>query len=116
VRAAPQRLDACGRALHDAALDVDHPPLGVALHHLGNAAEIMTTALITSLFFRDNHESARAMLQQHGYISQMVSKSRLSRRLHRIKDIFIILFDAPRYTPMKIFEAIKPVRNGIFTD
>ena len=33
------------------------------------------------------------MLQQHGYIPHMVSKSRFSRRLHRIKDIFIILFD-----------------------
>jgi len=59
-------------AIHDAALD--DPPLGVALHHLGNAAEIMTTALIASLFFRDNHESARAMLQQHGYIPQMVTQ------------------------------------------
>ena len=58
-----------------------------------NDAEIMTTACIASLFFRGNHESARAMLQQHGYIPHMVSKSRFSRRLHRIKDIFIILFD-----------------------
>ena len=70
-----------------------------AMHHQEdrqgqmNDAEIMTTALIASLFFRGNHESARAMLQQHGYIPQMLSKSRLSRRLHRSKDIFIILFD-----------------------
>ena|SRR5437870_5664787 len=33
-----------------------------------NDAEIMTTALVASLFFRGNHESARAMLKQHGYI------------------------------------------------
>jgi DDE family transposase len=58
-----------------------------------NDAEIMTTAFIASLFFRGNHESARAMLQQHGYITHMVSKSRLSRRLHRIKDIFIVFFN-----------------------
>jgi hypothetical protein len=70
-----------------------------AMHHQEdcqcqmNDAEIMTTAFIASLFFRGNHESARAMLQQHGYIPRMVSKSRFSRRLHRIKDIFIILFD-----------------------
>jgi hypothetical protein len=70
-----------------------------AMHHQEdrqgqmNDAEIMTTALIASLFFRGNHESARAMLQQHGYIPQMLSKSRFSRRLHRIKDIFIILCD-----------------------
>jgi hypothetical protein len=70
-----------------------------AMHHQEdrhgqmNDAEIMTTALIASLFFRGNHESARAMLYQYGYIPQMLSKSRFSRRLHRIKDIFIILFD-----------------------
>ena len=58
-----------------------------------NDTEIMTTALIASLFFRGNHESARALLKQHGYIPHMLSKSRFSRRLHRIKALFIILFD-----------------------
>src|SRR5436853_4237139 len=58
-----------------------------------NDAEIMTTALVASLFFRGNHESARAMLKQHGYIPHMLSKSRFSRRLHRIKEIFIVLFN-----------------------
>ena len=33
----PERLHARGRAIHDAALDVDDTPLGVALHDLGNA-------------------------------------------------------------------------------
>src|SRR5215813_5521911 len=70
-----------------------------ALHHQEdrqcqmNDAEIMTTALVASLFFRGNHESARAMLKQHGYIPHMVSKSRFSRRLHRIKAIFIVFFN-----------------------
>ena len=70
-----------------------------ALHHQEdhqcqmNDAEIMTTAFVASLFFRGNHESARFMLQQHGYIPDMLSKSRFSRRLHRIKEIFFILFD-----------------------
>jgi hypothetical protein len=58
-----------------------------------NDAEIMTTAFSAALFFRGNHESARAMLKQHGYIPHMVSKSRFSRRLHRIKEIFIIFFN-----------------------
>jgi DDE family transposase len=58
-----------------------------------NDAEIMTTALIASLFFRGNHESARAMLKQHSYIPHMGSKSRFSRRLHRIKEIFIVFFN-----------------------
>ena len=58
-----------------------------------NDAEIMTTACIASLFFRGNHESARSMLHQYGYIPHMLSKSRFSRRLHRMKESFIILFD-----------------------
>jgi hypothetical protein len=68
-----------------------------AMHHQEDSqcqmhdAEIMPTAWIAALFFRGNHESARAMLKQYGYIPQMLSKSRLSRRLHHIKDICIIL-------------------------
>ena len=124
-----------------------------AMHHQEdrqcqmNDAEIMTTAFIAALFFRGNHESARAMLKQHGYIIHMVRKSRFSRRLHRIKDVFIIFFNllaqtwkilntdavyrltaslllcaticvfgAQRYTPRKIFGAIKRARNGTFMD
>lgn len=70
-----------------------------AIHHQEslqaqmNDAEVMTTALVAALFFRGNHECARAMLKQHGYIPHMLSKSRFSRRLHRVKDIFILLFD-----------------------
>jgi len=33
------------------------------------------------------------MLRQHGYIPHMVSKSRFSRRLHRIKALFLVFFD-----------------------
>src|SRR5215468_6730678 len=70
-----------------------------ALHHQENRpgqmndAAIMTTAFIASLFFRGNHESARTMLKQYGYIPHMLRKSQFSRRLHRIKEIFIIFFN-----------------------
>src|SRR5499426_4763616 len=70
-----------------------------AMHHQEdrqcqmNDAEVMTTACIASLCFRGNQESARAMLQQHGYIPHMLSKSRFSRRLHRMKDIFLLFFN-----------------------
>jgi DDE family transposase len=70
-----------------------------AMHHQEdrqcqmNDAEIMTTAFTAALFCRGNHESARALLKQHHYIPHMVRKSRFSRRLHRIKDIFIIFFN-----------------------
>ena len=70
-----------------------------AMHHQEdcqcqmNDAEIMTTAFIAALFFRGNHESARALLKQYGDIPHMISKSRFSRRLHRIKAIFIVFFN-----------------------
>jgi hypothetical protein len=70
-----------------------------AMHHQEdpqcqmNDAEVMTTALTAALFFHGNHESARFMLKQHGYIPHMVSKSRFSRRLHRIKETFVTLFE-----------------------
>lgn len=63
-----------------------------------NDAEVMTTALVAALFFGGKHESARAMLKQYGYIPHMLSKSRFSRRLHRVKAIFVTLFDLLGYT------------------
>jgi len=68
-----------------------------AMHHQEdrqcqmNDAEIMTTACTASLFFRGHHDSARATLQQHGYLPHMLSKSQLNRRLHRIKELFVTL-------------------------
>jgi len=58
-----------------------------------NDAEIMTTAFMAALFFRGHHESARALLKQYGSIPHMLSQSRLSRRLHRMKEIFIVFFN-----------------------
>jgi hypothetical protein len=56
-------------------------------------AEVMTTALTAALFFRGTLESARLMLKEYGYIPQMLSKSHFSRRLHRLKETFILLFN-----------------------
>jgi len=63
-----------------------------------NDAEIMTTVFMAALFFRENHESARALLKHYGYIPHMVSKSRFSRRLHRIKEMFVIFFNLLAHT------------------
>ena len=108
-----------------------------AMHHLEdrqcqmNDAEIMTTAFVASLFFRGNQESARAMLQQYGYIPHMLSKSRFSRRLHRIKDKFIILFNLLGQTwktlntasiyvidslPIAVCDHIRIRRSKIYSD
>jgi hypothetical protein len=69
-----------------------------AMHHREDPqckmsdAEVMTTALTAAVFFHGNLESARMMLKQHGYIPQMLSKSHLSRRLHRLRETFMLLF------------------------
>ena len=84
-----------------------------AMHHQEdrqcqmNDAEIMTTAFVASLFFRGNHESARAMLQQYGYIPHMVSKSRFSRRIHRLKDLFIICFNLLGQIPRSLLRLFQ---------
>lgn len=56
-------------------------------------AEVMTTALVATLFFRGNFEAARALLSTSRYIPHMLSRSRLNRRLHRHQDLFVMLFD-----------------------
>jgi len=55
-------------------------------------AQIMTTAIVAALYFGGNYESARHFLKEHGYIPNMLSKSRFCRRLHRIRPMFESLF------------------------
>jgi len=55
-------------------------------------AEVMTTAIIAALFCGGNYAQARRMLASQGYVPRMLSKSRFSRRLHRIKPFFVTLF------------------------
>ena len=56
-------------------------------------AEVMTTAIIAVLYFGGNYAQARRMLASQGYVPRMLSKSRFSRRLHRIKPFFLTLFN-----------------------
>jgi hypothetical protein len=57
-----------------------------------NDAEVMTTAIIAMLYFGGNFEIARRFLREYGYIPRMLGKSRLNRRLHRIRELFLTLF------------------------
>ena len=96
-----------------------------------NDAEVMTTALTAALFFRGNHESARAMLKQYGYVPHMLSKSRFSRRLHRLTETFVLLFTLLGQTwkmlntnsiyvidslPIAVCDNIRIRRSKIYTD
>jgi hypothetical protein len=69
-----------------------------AMHHREDRqcqvsdAEVMTIGLVAALYFGGNFTMARRMLQEQQYIPQMLGKSRLSRRLHRIRPFFLTLF------------------------
>src|SRR5215211_3968134 len=55
-------------------------------------AEVMTTAIVAALNHSGNFVKASEMLSEHGYIPAMLSRSRFSRRLQRVKSMFLTLF------------------------
>ena len=55
-------------------------------------AEIMTIAIVAALFFGANFGRSLTFLTEQGYLRGTLSKSRFSRRLHRIKGYFLTLF------------------------
>src|ERR671922_2081070 len=68
------------------------------LQHKMSDAEVITTGLVAMMFLRGNFEAARALLSMPPYIPHMLSRSRLNRRLHRLKHLFLTLFDLLGYT------------------
>jgi Transposase DDE domain len=56
-------------------------------------AEVITTGLVAMFCFRGNCESARALLRAPRYLPHMLSRSRLNRRLHRLNELFLTLFE-----------------------
>lgn len=69
-----------------------------AIHHWEDPqcrmsdAEVMTTALVAVLYFGGNFALAQRFLSKPDYIQTMLSKSRFSRRLHRVKHHFLAVF------------------------
>jgi len=58
-------------------------------------AEVMTTALVAARFYKNCLESARVFLHEEGYISHMLSQSRLNRRLYAVPEwVWLGLFQA----------------------
>ena len=55
-------------------------------------AEVLTTAFMSTLYFGGNLEKARNFLHSTGLIPQMLSKSRLNRRLHALAETLWRLF------------------------
>lgn len=53
-----------------------------------STAEVMTTALVATLYFGSNHEKSRACLKAFGLIPDMLSKSRFCRCLQAIPEAY----------------------------
>jgi hypothetical protein len=56
-------------------------------------AEVMTTSIVAALFFSGNLEKSRVFLREHGYIPNMLAKSRFNRRMHKIAELFLVIFE-----------------------
>jgi hypothetical protein len=56
-------------------------------------AEVLTTGLVAMWCFRGNFEAARALLGTPRYRPHRLSRSRVTRRLPRLTDLFSMLFD-----------------------
>ena len=69
-----------------------------ALHHYEDKqrqmsdAEIMTTAIVATMYFKGNFSMASRFLYDGNYIPNMLGKSRFNRRLHNIAELFLTLF------------------------
>lgn len=66
-------------------------------------AEVMTVVLVAAFYFKGNIELGRYFLHEHNYIKNMLSKSRLNRRIHAIDislwhTLFSILAEAFKAT------------------
>ena len=57
-----------------------------------NDAEIMTIAIVAAMYFHGNQAMACLFRSEQGYIKHTMSRSRLCRRLARVKHQFLTLF------------------------
>lgn len=55
-------------------------------------AEIITTVLVSAIYFYGHHEKAISFMSSTGMVTHMLSKSRFNRRLHQIRDLIVDLF------------------------
>ena len=55
-------------------------------------SEIITTVLVSAIYFAGHYEKAMSFMKSTGIVTNMLSKSRFSRRLHQIRDLIVDLF------------------------
>ena len=56
-------------------------------------AEVCTIAIVAAREFGGDFEKARRFLKEYKYIPEMISKSRLNRRIHRLSSILLEIFE-----------------------
>jgi hypothetical protein len=56
-------------------------------------SEIITTAFVAVLYFGGHLDNARHFMHMQGYVPGMLDKSRCCRRLHRLSDFLLTLFE-----------------------
>ena len=55
-------------------------------------AEVITTAIVSTMFFSGNYEKGRQFMADTGMVRNMLSKSRFCRRIHAVADLIHDIF------------------------
>jgi len=55
-------------------------------------SEVITTAIVSAIYFGGHHDHAISFMQVTGMIPNMLSNSRFCRRIHQIGELLIELF------------------------
>jgi hypothetical protein len=55
-------------------------------------AEVITTAIVSAMFFSGNYEKGRAYMADTGFVKKMLSRSRFCRRIHAVADLVYDIF------------------------
>ena len=55
-------------------------------------SEVITTAIISALYFGGHQDHGRHMMKMTGMIPGMLDKSRFCRRLHQLEELICCLF------------------------
>ena len=55
-------------------------------------AEVITTAIVSTMFFSGNYEKGRNFMAENGLVKNMLSKSRFCRRIHAVADLVYDIF------------------------
>jgi hypothetical protein len=61
-------------------------------------AEVITTGLVAMLLLRSHFEAARTLLSPSRYLPHRLSRRRVNRRLHHLKEVFLPFFELLGHT------------------